>query len=91
MRRVGISLLLLCAWLGLAAGAMLPGTIPTALIIAPNETLLASLPADIAILDVRPGWIILRSDDPDYVRQLYRAGAHIVLPARQKTCLDLQS
>lgn len=91
MRKITISLVLICAWLGLAAGSMLPGTITTAMVIAPDEKLLANLPEDIALLDVRPGWIILRSDDRDYVRQLYRAGAHLVLPARKKTCPYLQS
>lgn len=74
------------AWLGLALLAMLPGTITTAAV--PSDT---KLPDGIAVIGTAPGMIIVRSDNPDYVRELYRAGASFVLPARQKTCLALQS
>lgn len=73
------------AWVALALGAMLTGTIATAAV--PKGT---PIPPDIAIIGTAPGLLILRSDDPGYVQALYRNGAAFVLPARKKTCLDLQ-
>lgn len=76
---------LAAAWLALALAAMLTGSIATAAV--PKGT---RIPPDIAIIGTAPGLLILRSDDPDYVAKLYAAGAAFVLPARRKTCLDLQ-
>ena len=87
MRKLLIIPLMLCAWLGVALLAMLPGSIATAAIPKTGIT----LPADIAIVGATEHLLILRSENPNYVRQLYAAGAPFVLPARQKTCLDLQS
>ena len=81
-----ICALILTAWLGLALLAMLPGTIPTAAV--PIGT---KLPQNIAIIGKTKRLLIIRSDDPRYVQNLYAAGAMFVLPARQKTCLDLQT
>lgn len=76
---------MLVAWVTLALGAMLTGTIATAAV--PNGT---RLPPDIAIIGTAPGLLIVRSDDPNYVWALYESGAAFVLPARKKTCLDFQ-
>lgn len=85
MRKFCIIFTIFAAWLGLALIAMLPGTIATAAV--PKGTL---LPPNVAIIGTAPGLLIIRSDDPNYVRALYRNGAKLVLPARRKTCLALQ-
>jgi len=77
---------ILASWLTLAAAAMLPGTINTALIPATTQT----LPDNIAIIDRRGPLLIIYSEDPTYVRALYKSGVKLVLPARKKTCLNLQ-
>ncbi len=87
MRKLWIIPLLVAGWLGTALLAMLPGGIATAAI--PKTGI--ELPDDIAIIGATEHLLILRSDDPAYVRKLYAAGAPFVLPARKKTCLDLQS
>lgn len=66
---------------------MLPGSINTAFIPAGS----IKLPDTVALIDsAGPFWIIY-SEDPNYVRALYKAGATLVLPARKKTCLNLQN
>lgn len=72
-------------WFGLALVAMLPGSIQTAAV--PIGTM---IPSGVAIIGRQSGFLILRSNDPKYVRELYAGGAWVVLPARQKSCLDLQ-
>lgn len=91
MRVLGLISLLTVCWLGLAILAMLPGTIQTAAIPATKASILDKLSQDISVIGARSGFLILQSDDPRYVRELYAAGAGIVLPARQKTCLSFQS
>ena len=86
MRPLIIICAMIAAWFTLALGAMLTGTIATAAV--PKGT---HIPANIAVIGTAPGLLILRSDDPDYVRALYKGGAKFVLPARKKTCLALQS
>ena len=85
MRPLAIISVLIIAWFTLAIGAMLTGQIATAAV--PKGT---RIPANVAIIGTAPGLLILRSDDPSYVRKLYQNGAKLVLPARQKTCLNLQ-
>lgn len=86
MKRLLILTAIFAAWLTLAAAAMLPGTIPTAFV--PQGT---QVPAHVAILDQRGPFLVVHSEDPRFVRDLYAAGAAFVLPARKKTCLDLQA
>ena len=87
MRRLAILCALLTSWLALAAAAMLPGSIETAMIPATTK----ALPPGIAIIDRRGPVLIVQSEDPGYVRALYKAGAGFVLPARRKTCLSFQN
>ena len=87
MRRLIIFLSIILAWFTLAAAAMLPGSIQTAMIPANSE----NLPENIAIIGKRGPLLIIYSEDPDYVRALYRSGTKLVLPARKKTCLTLQN
>ncbi|WP_298259108.1 hypothetical protein [uncultured Litoreibacter sp.] len=85
MRHILIICTLVAVWFALALGAMLTGTIATAAV--PKGT---RIPANVAIVGSAPGLLILRSDDPNYVRNLYQNGAKLVLPARKKTCLNFQ-
>ena len=85
MRAPLIATCLLCAWLVLAAVAMLPGQIKTAFVPASTP-----IPAHVAVIGKRGPLLIVHSEDPAYVRDLYRGGAAFVLPARKKTCLTLQ-
>lgn len=87
MRKLALIFALTATWIGTALLAMLPGTIATAAI--PNADI--ELPASVSVIDVTDHLLILRSEDPAYVRQLYAAGAAFVIPARQKTCLDSQT
>lgn len=75
----------IAGWLGLALLSMLPGHIPTAAI--PHGT---PLPSNVSVIGTTKHLLIVRSDDTNYVRALYASGAKFVLPARKKTCLDLQ-
>lgn len=77
---------MLLSWLAIAATTMVIGSIDTAAI--PRTGI--ELPEGVAIVGITEHLLILRSDDPDYVRELYSAGAPFVLPARKKTCLDFQ-
>ncbi len=86
MRRLLILSTVLLAWLTIAAAAMLPGSIQTALIPATTKP----LPKNIAIIDRRGPLLIIYSENPNYVRNLYQSGVKLVLPARKKTCLALQ-
>ena len=90
MRPLAIISLLVVSWVALAAAAMGTGRIVTAAVPFPREGFLANLPDGVAVIGRTDSAILLRSDDPDYVRALYAAGARIVLPARRKTCLALQ-
>ncbi|MEP5762442.1 MAG: hypothetical protein ABJ327_24625 [Litoreibacter sp.] len=85
MRSVAIIICILIGWLTVALGVMLPGRIDTAAVPMGTE-----IPEGISIIGATGSLLILRSDAPDYVRALYAAGALFVLPARQKTCIDLQ-
>jgi hypothetical protein len=87
MKRLLIPTTILTSWLTLAAAAMLPGSINTALIPATTQ----ALPENIAIIGTRGPLLIIYSEDPNYVRNLYRSGVPLVLPARKKTCLNLQN
>lgn len=78
------------SWLAIAASAMLPGSIQTAAIAFPSTDLLANLPHHIAILDAGPHMLVVHSESPDYVRELYQAGAVLVVPARKTSCISFQ-
>jgi len=86
MRPLLIISAITAVWLATALTAMLTGTIATAAV--PKNT---PLPDHVAIIGTAPGLLIIRSDDPNYVTNLYQNGAKFVLPARRKTCLALQS
>ena len=85
MRVFVIITALALAWTGIATAAMLTGQIPTAAIRAGD---IAELPSNVAVVDMRAGFLIVRSEDPSYVQKLYAAGASIVIPVRHQSCMD---
>jgi hypothetical protein len=85
IRNAIIATMLIATWLCIALVVMLSGTIATAAV--PAGT---TLPKNISIIGKTNHLLIIRSDDPEYVQNLYATGALFVLPARQKTCLSLQ-
>ena len=74
--------LLLAGWLALLAGVMLTSdAAPAALVFGPPGVVVAHLDEDVAILAMGHATLTVQSDAPGLARNLYRAGAWLVLPA----------
>ena len=86
IKALTIGTALITGWIAIALLAMLPGKISTAAV--PIGT---SLPVTVSVIGATNHLLIVRSDDPDFVSDLYASGALFVIPARQKTCLDWQA
>ncbi|MGJ8546933.1 MAG: hypothetical protein ACSHWZ_15925 [Sulfitobacter sp.] len=83
--------LLGAAWIALLAAVMhLSAAPPAALVPFAGPGFIAALPAHVAITDDLPLGLVLISDDPGFVADLYRAGAHLVLPAGLMGCAPLE-
>ncbi len=67
------------------------GTTNTVLIPFPQRFLASVLPEDVAILRWDQQGAVLFSERPDFVFELYKSGAVIVLPYRKSGCIDLRS
>ncbi|MEI2298474.1 hypothetical protein [Ensifer sp. MJa1] len=63
------------------------GEAPAALVLRPPAGAPTDLPGDIRVLRWEPHYAVVTSEDPAYVRRLYRAGALLVLPFRKGGCL----
>ncbi len=92
LRGAGLLLALVAGWFGTMAGVMLFTDIaPAAVAIVPDVKSLGTISPDIKF--VRSGRHVLvvssARPGPGYVKQLYRAGAWLVLPALRSGCLDL--
>lgn len=81
---MSVAIMLAIVWIAVAAVAMLPGSISAAFVLAGT-----SLPQSVSVVGRRGPFLLIQSDDPAYVRQLYMAGAIFVFPARKRTCLNL--
>ena len=77
---------LLCMWFFIAIGVAYSGATMT--VAVPIST---PLPPNISIVGKQNHFLLVRGENSNFVRDLYKHGASIVLPARQKTCLDLQA
>ncbi len=66
------------------------GQAPAALLILPPDRFPAGLPDDIRVLRWDRTTAVVTSENPDYVRRLYRAGTLLVLPIRKSGCLSLR-
>ena len=90
-RRAGAAVLtlvlILCGWTAIAVTAARFGSFQTLMVIAPPPGLLDALPRDIGFADGGRHMLVLRSDRTDFAKALYRAGARVVLPARESGCL----
>ena len=77
-------------WFGTMATVMVVSEIaPASIAIVSDATVLASFPRNINLMRSRKHALILTSNKPGYVRQLYQSGVWLVLPALRNGCLDL--
>ncbi|WP_300010417.1 hypothetical protein [uncultured Roseobacter sp.] len=77
-------------WLVLLASVMLLSSdAPAALVPFATADFIDALPDHISITDTTALGTVLVSDDADFVAQLYRAGAVVVLPAGLIGCAPL--
>ena len=86
-RMAAYALVIGLGWLGLLAGGMfIPGAAPAALVLLPGRDFLAHLPDQARLIDAsgRFSATIAGAD----ARQLYAAGAKLVLPAGLPLCVD---
>ena len=89
-RRLALAVpVVICAWIGVMALVMrLSDAAPAAVVPFPTVGLLANLPEEAAILGVSRGGMTF-ANRPDLTRDLYAAGAWLVLPAGLTGCLPL--
>ncbi len=83
---------LVVGWFAAMASVMFATEVaPAALAIAPDAGLLTRIGDETSLLKGGRHVFVLTSDQPGYVRQLYGAGAWLVLPALRNGCLDLRA
>lgn len=81
--------LVFAMWIALMAGVMrFSDAAPAAVVLFPSQNLLADLPSDAGILSLRRYALIL-ANRPSMARDLYEAGAVLVLPAGLTGCIPL--
>ena len=81
--------LLLAGWIAVLALVMrLGGPAPAALVVLPPEGFLRALPPGISVTS-RNALGLTAKGGPDLARDLYAAGAPLVLPAGLASCLGL--
>ena len=90
MRRLFLLLsVILIGWIAVLAGIMrFTDTAPAAVVVWPTKTFLRALPREATIIDVN-GLAVTFANRPDLTRELYKAGAWLVLPAGLKGSLPL--
>ena len=81
--------LVLIAWIGVMALVMrFSDVAPAAVVLFPDDTLMAALPEETAILAIGSASLTL-ANRPGLAGELYAAGALLVLPAGLTGCLPL--
>lgn len=91
-RRTSIALAIVIGWFAAASGIMLfSEAAPAALVIVRDDGFVRNLPEDVKIVRGGAHSMVLTSEKPGYVQDLYRAGAWFVLPARKSGCIDLRT
>lgn len=81
--------LVFVAWIALMAGVMrLSDAAPAAVVLFPSEKLLSALPDDAGVLSLGQTALIV-ANRPAMTRDLYAAGALLVLPAGLTGCIPL--
>ena len=75
-------------WIGLTALAYIlfePGK--TVMVFGPQRTTFAAVvEADAKVLSSGDGFLVVRGDNPGYVRKLYSGGAWLVMPTSEMMC-----
>ncbi len=89
IRRLLIALpILFVGWIATLAVVMRAGgEAPAAFVPFPPASLIANLPADVAVTGRSPISLTLRSGGADLTAQIYDAGAWLVLPAGLEACI----
>jgi hypothetical protein len=82
----GIHVLILAAYVAIT---LVPGNAQAVTVIMPNESLRAGLPPNVSVIWWGDYTAQLASNDPDFVRRLYAAGAVLVLPTLDAFCISL--
>jgi hypothetical protein len=82
----GIHALILATYVAMT---LVPGNAQAVTVIMPNEGLRALLPPNVSVISWGDYTAQLASNDPDFVRGLYAAGAVLVLPTLNAFCLSL--
>lgn len=89
IKRTAIGLFVFLAWVLTSAGIMVTTELaPGALVLFPAKQFASNLPEHVRILDWRDQRLVVTSEQPGYVAQLYTAGAWLVLPARKNGCVS---
>jgi hypothetical protein len=82
----GLHALILAAYVALT---LVPGNAQAVTVLMPDEGLRRALPSTVSVVRWNYWTAQLASNDPDFVRRLYAAGAVLVLPTLDKFCLNL--
>jgi hypothetical protein len=82
----GLHALIFAGYLGLT---LVPGTAQAVTVIMPDDGLRAALPANVSVIYWDKWTAQLASNDPNFVQELYKAGAMIVLPTLDAFCISL--
>lgn len=89
IKRLAIGVTVLLVWLFASAGIMVTTELaPGALVLFPGKQFASELPDHIRLLDWRDQRLVVTSEQPGYVQELYAAGAWLVLPARKNGCVS---
>ncbi|MCB1480214.1 MAG: hypothetical protein R3D43_09445 [Tepidamorphaceae bacterium] len=92
LRRVLAACAILLAWVVVMAVLMVVAEpAPAALVFGGRPNLPGNLSEDIRMMRSSRHMMVLTSSEPGYVREIYGAGAWLVLPALRNGCLDLTS
>ena len=81
---------IVAGWIGSMAAIMwLTEVAPASIVLVSDVRMLASLPLDIKLVRGGKHTLILTSKKSGYVKDLYNAGAWLVLPSLRNGCLAL--
>lgn len=92
MRSAGILGSVLLLWFtATAAITLLAGASTVVTVVFPSKRLMNALPEGVYVLDWNSATARIISGKPAFVRELYRAGALLVLPAGSSGCMALRT
>jgi hypothetical protein len=82
----GLHGLILAGYIGIT---LVPGSAQAVTVIMPANSLRGALPPNVRVISWNTWTAQLASNDPYFVRGLYRAGAVLVLPTLDAFCISL--